>query len=356
MHFTKLGAAVSLVQLGQAILLPPTISSADSELINTLPFEDNALTQGRKLDLACPGCPVIIQDLQGQAHYAENENSIRIDLSIAEGENGIDQLVVNGLPIYPMEPMSDSFLQPLTAPQLIKTNDDTWTMVAEPVLGYALSVRHPVHSEQDQLDLVFLHIEIVEVANKFLNSVPSIDIKLVETPSGRLMLGDVEILPPTPSPSDGGQECTTLLCKWRAIIAAKLSKVKGMGCGSKARPAAAVEGPKDNGRPQPPRPAGRPHGHHHQKHEFGRFLRNVAAHILLPILVGVAVGITASLVGMLVGNLVVFIWRVLFRRGGQYTRVQQNDIVIEEDCRDEKKGFLEVQGPPPTYDSVDDKA
>lgn len=358
MHFAKLGAALSLAQIGQAILLPPTLSSADSDIVNALPFEESAITSGRELDLSCPGCPVVFNDLQGQAHYTDTENVLRLEFSIAQGEES-DKLVLNGVPIYPMEPLSEAFMQPLTAPQLIHTGDD-WNMAAEPVLGYSLSVKHPVHSEQDQLDLVSLHIEIVEVANKFLNGIPAVEIKLLETPSGKLMLGDAEIITAqTPTPSDGDQECTTVICKWRAIIAAKLSKLKS-GCGSKARPETAVDesSPKDHGRPQPHVGRPRPHGHfrHHHKYNLGRFLRNIAIHVLLPILVGVAVGITASLVGMLVGNLVVLIWRALFRRGGQYTRVQQDEIVIIEDCDDESKGFLEVQGPPPTYESVDEKA
>lgn len=365
MHFAKLGAAVSLAQLGQAILLPPTLSSADSEIVNTLPFEESAINSGRQLDISCPGCPVIFNDLQGQAHYTDTENVLRLEFSIAQGEES-DKLILNGVPIYPMEPLSEAFMQPLTAPQLIHT-DDNWNMAAEPVLGYSLSVKHPVHSEQDQLDLVSLHISIVEVANKFLSGIPSVEIKLLETPSGKLMLGDAEIITSAPTPADGDQECTTVLCKWRAIVAAKLSKLKS-GCGFK-NPSAAVgavdeSSPKDHGRPQPhigrPRP-GHGHGqghfrHHHHKHNLGRFMRNIAMHVLLPILVGVAVGITASLVGMLVGNLVVLVWRALFRREGQYSRVQSEEIVFVEDCEDESKGFLEVQGPPPTYEFVDEKA
>ena len=69
-------------------------------------------------------------------------------------------------------------------------------------------------------------------------------------------------------------------------------------------------------------------------------------------MIGVVVGVTTSLIGMVVGHLVVFIWRVLFRRGqrGQYRKVQQEDAVTEGD--EETKTFLDHQGPPPTYEEA----
>ena len=68
-------------------------------------------------------------------------------------------------------------------------------------------------------------------------------------------------------------------------------------------------------------------------------------------MIGVVVGVTTSLIGMVVGHLIVFLWRVLFRRGqrGQYRKVQQEETAAEED---ETKSFIEHHGPPPTYEEA----
>ncbi|KAF4632814.1 hypothetical protein G7Y89_g5312 [Cudoniella acicularis] len=354
MHFSHLAVAATVATLGNAILLPPTISSADTDIVNTLPFEHTAAIDGREMIIDCPGCPVAVKDVQGNVHFANVESVLRLNFSVAHGDR--DRLMLNGLQLYPVDPKSPSFMGPLVADQLVKLPGSKLAFASEPKLGYSLSVKHPVHSKEDQLDLVAIHIEIVEVANKFIDGIPSIDLKLVETPSFKLMLGDAEISASkstTSTPNDGNQECTTMVCKWRAIIADKLSKLKG--CASKARPAAAVENPKHHGHHG--RPHRRPHGgpnrlfrHHRHRHSIGRFFRNIAVHVLVPIFIGIAVGITASLIGMVVGNAVVFIWRALFRRNTvQYTKIQPEEEVVAIDDADESKGFLAHQGPPPTY-------
>jgi len=365
MHFTTLVAATALAGLGQAFLLPPTISSADSEIVNTLPFEDVTITEGVQLALACPGCPVGNLDIAGNEHVSTVKNVLQLDFQIVKGET--DKLQVNGLQIYPIEPMmSNSFMETLTAPQLIQGEDGKWNFAAEPALGYSMGVKAPVHSDKDDLDLVTIHMEIVEVGNAFIQGVPAIEISLVRTSSGKLMLGNAVLMPVGAmelTPSDGDQECATVVCKWRAIIAAKLAKLKGCHKSGKAaaRPNASIDGPKDHDARPRPHHGHRPHGHNHHnrhRHTLLRFLRNVSIHVLLPIAIGVAVGITASLVGMLIGNVIVFIWRTFFRRNTQYQAINPEEVIliVEEESDDDSKMFLvmEEQGPPPSY--TDEKA
>jgi len=360
MRFTQLGGLLAFAGSSQAFLLPPPTSSS-SDSVNTLPFEDNIATEGRVMELNCPGCPVVITDVENRVHSTDAESVLKFNLSVAhEANNGADQLLLNGLPIYPIDVHSQAFITHLTADQLAKNADNTWSYVATPALGYQLSVKHPVQSE-DQLDLVAIHIEIVEVANKFIQGIPSVDLKLLETPSGKLMLGDAEITTPksvSPEPTDDNKECATLVCKWRAIIAAKLSKLKGCGGKNKNRPAGVTTPAKHHGHHA--RPHGRPHGthrpfrHHRHRHSLGRFLETVAVHVMIPVLIGIVVGITASMVGMIVGNIVIFVWRLLFRRNqARYARVEQVEIVEEDD--DENKAILESQGPPPTYTATEEK-
>lgn len=297
------------------------------------------------MQIDCPGCPVTVTDLQGGLHLSDAQSVLKLNVSVAH--DGTDSLLLNGLPIYPIDPRSETFMTPLTADQLVKNPDNTWSYVSTPTLGYSLSVKHPVQAE-DHLDMVEIHIEIVEVANKFLEGIPSVELKLLETPSGKLMLGDAEITTPksqSPEPTDGDQECTTIVCKWRAIIANRLSKLKGCGGKNKAHPGHIKGGPnRHHGRPNGHGPH-RPFRHHRHRHSLGRFLRNIAVHVMIPVSIGILVGITASLVGMVVGNIVIFVWRLLFRRQStRYVRVDQVEIIAEGD--DETKVFLE---PPPTY-------
>lgn len=360
MRLTQLGAATALVAASQAFLLPPAITSTDNDIINTLPFEDAVNIKDRIVEIDCPGCPVRVTDIEGNIHSAHPENVLRLNFSLSLKDN--DQLFMNDVQIYPIDPRSASFMEPLTADQLVKSPAGTWEYAASPKLGYALAISHPAtSSNNEQLDLVDVKIEILQVDNQLVNLVDAVVMKLLETPSGKLMIGDVQIIPipsqrPISKPTDGNQECTTMICKWRAIIADKFSKIKG--CAGKARPGAhgSKHGsgirPHGHGRPRPHGPH-RPHRHHHRHGGFARFLRSIVLHVFIPIMIGVVVGVTTSLIGMVVGHLIIFLWRVLFRRGqrGQYRRVQQEETLVKDED-DETRSFLNQQGPPPTYEEA----
>lgn len=312
------------------------------------------------------------------------ESKLQLNFSLEHDVESGDRLMMNNMQIYPLDLQSSSNLEPLTASLMTKGNDKTWNSVGSPVLGYSLSIKHPVQlgSDENNLNMVSIHIEIVEVADKFLSGLPTIDLKLLETPSHKLMIGAAEVVAPvhrTPGSEDG---CTTLTCRWRAIIADRLAQIqalkaqalKKVGCGGKGKGQA-------HGQGRPGRPAGRPnwvpttpghnkhHGHHsqgpegsdrtfrhHHRHgSVARFLRGIVIHVLLPVLMGVMVGITASLIGMVVGHIAIFLWRITFRRGqraecGKYAGVAQTDSTETSDS--EEKSFLGHQGPPPEYEVV----
>jgi len=368
MHFSQLGAVAALAAIGQAFLLPPTISKEDSEIVNTLPFDTETPIDGRLVAIECPGCPVYITNIEGQTKAASGrvDSLLRFNFSLEHGDR--DQLKLNGVQLYPLDPESISWVEPLTADQLVKTSDGTWAYAATPMLGYEFSAEHLKSSDKDQMDLVAVRIQIVEIDGDFISGFPYINLRLLETPSGKLMIGDVAITDANVSPSkpaDGNQECTTLLCKWRAIIADKMSKLKG--CGGK-RPqqgtgnGALIKGtrPKPipgHARPRPAHGSHRHHGHHRHRHggfarSFAKVLRNIVFHVFIPIVIGVFVGITASLVGMVVGHIAIFIWRTLFRRGqrGQYQRVQAEESEAKDD--EDSKSLLGHDNPPPVYEDA----
>lgn len=355
MRFTQAGAVAALLSASSAFLLPPTISQADTDIISTLPFEDATTIDTRVMEINCPGCAALPS--KGKMYMQHTQTMLKLNFSIAHQDR--DQLLLNGLPIYPIEPVSAMLQEPLTAPLLALTNDDTWEHTWDPTLGYSIMVHHPVPaSSQDQMDLVAIRLEIVEVGDKFLGGLSSIDIKLLETPSGKLMMGDAQTTQAkseVSKPTDDDHECSTILCKWRAIIADKVSSLK-KGCGSKARPAG-TKGSSEHksaehkkkphyghhGRPGPHRPF----RHHHRHGGFARIFKGLVLHVFIPVLIGIMVGITASLVGMVAGHIVIFVWRTVFRRGQrqQYTQVKQ-----QEDA--EAKAPLTPQGPPPEYEEA----
>lgn len=346
MRFIQAGAAAALLGLSSAFLLPPTISEADKDIITTLPFEDAVDIGTRVMEISCPACPAI-PEIEGKMHLQQPPSILKLNFTISH-EN-TDQLLLNGVQIYPINPLSESFMTPLTAPLMAKTKDNTWEQTSTPTLGYSLSVRHPVaYSKQDQLDLVAIHLEIKVVGDKFVSGLPSVEMKLLETPSAQLMIGDASITQPKSeleNPTDDGQECTTILCKWRAIVADRLSKLKG--CGSMARPAHKVF----PGHKKPHHGHhGRPFRHHHRHGGFARFLKGIVLHVFIPVLIGIMVGITASLVGMVAGHIVIFVWRTVFRRGQkqQYAKVKPQESKEEE----EVQSFLGHQGPPPEYEEA----
>ncbi|KAK0105123.1 hypothetical protein ONS95_004515 [Cadophora gregata] len=365
MFIAQLGAVAALASLSRGFLIPPEISSADTDVIKTLPFEDAVGMEGRVMEINCPGCPVLTA-FNDKTSSVQAESILQLNFSLSH-QDGPDKLLLNGVQIYPVDPTSQSFMEPLTASQMIKGADDTWQYASNPKLGYSLAIGRQATSPQDQLDLLAVHLEIVEVADKFIKGLPTVDLQILETPSGKLMLGNSGITAPAnlSNPTDDDRECTTLLCKWRVIVADRLAALK-KGCGSK-RPSPEVRPvfvPKPHHSKHPhnkhpghgrPRPHGshRPWRHHHRHGSLSRFIRGIVFHVLVPVLIGVMVGITASLIGMVVGHIVVFTWRMLFRRGQNKTRyaeVMQEEA--DEESEDESKGFLEAQGPPPQYEDA----
>lgn len=361
MRFSQLGVVAALA-VADAFLLPPEISAADTDLIKTLPFEDAVAIDSRVMEITCPGCPVF-NDIDHQTHPIEVDSVLKLNFSLVHDE--FDRLYLNNLQIYPVDRSGASFMEPLTAPQMYKNDDNTWEYATTPKLGYAISVSRPMASTQDQLELISINIEIIEVADVFLPLMPTVEIKLLKTPSNKLMIGDASISQPKVArPKTGVQEeCRTILCKWRAIVADRLSKLKG--CGSKKPAGPIIEiipAHKTHGHHGRPHAHGKlPEGPHrpfrHHRHRHGgitRFLKGIVMHVVIPVLIGVMVGITASLLGMVVGHIAIFVWRILFRRNTprqQYTKVQQEEATAK-DITDETKDFLEHQGPPPVYEEA----
>lgn len=219
------------------------------------------------------------------------ENKLRLNFSVAHEE--VDKLYLNGLQIHPMDVLN-TWDHPLTAPQVVRIGSEP-SVAAYPKLGFQINVRQPYpFSKADQLHLYEVKLDVVEVADKFVDGIDTVELKFLKTPSGKIVIGDLQAVPsskpfsPVPAPHDDGKECTSTICKWRAILADKLSKLKG--CSGKVLPGHKTR-PKHHGQGRPHPHGIRPHHSHHHKHgAFVRIMRSIVLHIFIPVTVGIIAG------------------------------------------------------------------
>jgi hypothetical protein len=329
-------------------LVPPSVSPADVDVVNALPFENLAEANTKLLSLKCAGCPVAT----AEGWVKGVDSQLQLILSVVGHGDG-DALIMNGVQIFPSNAIPTN---PLVAPQISSRGK------AFVHLGYELEINPVVRSSSDQLDLILIDFQVVELVDRFVNGLDSVKISLVRTPSGKLMIANAKVAPtmnPVINPAESGEKCRTLICRWREIAAAKLSKIKGLkGCGSKS--GFRHGRPTQDGRPQHLHHGHQYHGHHVQYSTLRKAfsgIKSVALRVIIPVFIGMALGLSASLIGMLIGNLIVFVWRALYRKDhrAHYGKVEMEESMdvmkdTSEDARD--------QSPPP-YDEVsqvDEKA
>lgn len=367
MRFSQLGAVAGLAGVSQGFLIPPTVKATDNDIVNILPFDVATDVEGRVVDVLCPGCPVLMTDVRGHSKYsAPVESLFRFNFSLEHAD--VDHLLVNGHHIYPVKTVIEDMLKPLEVDQLIKAPQGGWNHVATAETSYLVAVGEPLStSDERELQLIHVRLEILEMAG--IHGFPFLEVKLLKTPSGKLMIGDAYTSKSVghakgPLRTSPTEECTSIICQWRAIIADKISKLKGCG-GRRPAHTGAMSGPTGpfikpghgahSSKPHHARPHGA-HGHHgHHRHRHGRFsrvIRTIVFHVLVPILIGIVVGITASLVGMIVGHILIFIWRVLFRRGQRAQSCRFQEVPVEKSDDDESRGFLEQESAPPVYEDA----
>jgi hypothetical protein len=84
-------------------------------------------------------------------------------------------------------------------------------------LGYVLGAASMAKSTEDDMELVQVDLQITEVGNVFIDGIPTIEIKVVKTPEGGLLIGSVETmasaspskdLDGNPEECAGGERCS----------------------------------------------------------------------------------------------------------------------------------------------------
>ncbi|KAK6952073.1 hypothetical protein Daesc_006602 [Daldinia eschscholtzii] len=381
MQLTSIISAAGLAALSNAFLLPPGISESDKDIITTLPVPvqvDAAVPralESQNLKLKCPGCPVPIPHHGKVKIMNDIPSHLDLDFWIMPSDNAdADRLMLNGFELYPN---ADPFRNTLTAPvrpdvlhrQMKKRPNSKGSMPQ--TLGFGMQTRPVAKNEEDSLELIEIQLDIIEVGDVFVDGIPKVQVNVVKTPTGKLMLGEIKTTDSEAAqsnPMDKQEECTTLLCKWKAVVMQKLAGLRfHKGCGGRPAHVKGNEEVKVEETQEPQEPQ-EPHHGHRQKN-WGLLFKNIASHILLPVAVGILAGITACILGMIAGTLAVFLWRAIVRRGhtrrhhhhrhGHHHKASHTEAVVSE----EKSGLManqeEVDAPPAYVEEgvvvIDDK-
>ncbi|KAI1433284.1 hypothetical protein GGR50DRAFT_696286 [Xylaria sp. CBS 124048] len=368
MHLRRFAAGVGLLATARALLIVPNIPVPD-EVVTTLPVpaaevDTNAALMAESkswtLNLDCPGCP-----LYGRAHRTEVPSHLKLDFSIQSTE-GTDRLTVNGYELYPNpDPIHNAFTAPVL-PEIPSRRIGSprfrgglkRPQKSQP-LGFAMGSQTVTTGDDDDLELIVIEIQIFEVGSIFVEGVPRARVNLVKTLSGQLGIGSVETIGSSEDLTDEKKECSTQLCKWKALFSEKLlSAFSGMGCRGR-RPGSSHSDAHANGMNHDQ--AQYPHYKGH-KDRILRVLIAIATHVVLPVSLGLLAGIS---VGIVITTIIAFsamLWSALFRRSDRpscFNRQCLYEAAREEEVEDgadvEKAGLLdnqeeqggEVTAPPP---------
>ncbi|EPE05622.1 hypothetical protein F503_02361 [Ophiostoma piceae UAMH 11346] len=262
--------------------------------------------------------------------------------------------------------------------------------LVEVPLGYSMQAKTVGQDPASGMDIVSLTLQIIEVNNVFVQEIPAVNVRLIRTAEGGLMIaridvGDEKNSDDTTANSsdettrrpfghhhhDNGKDrmaslreeldkCSNLLCRWKTIISSSMHSHHG-GCAGKAMGKGGPKGSDADGTSDDTRPhhhhdkkpghnngEDMPPPHRHHAHSWVHFVKKFASLILFPVLIGVVAGIAASLIGMLVGSLMIGLWRMFFRRGQtgathqrRHRRISKAGLrYLEEQAADEEKAGL----------------
>ncbi|CRK27078.1 hypothetical protein BN1708_004300 [Verticillium longisporum] len=339
-HFTT---AAGLAATAAHAFVVPEITGADKDIVNALPVH-NALpfeitdssVETRKLKLDCPGCPIKL----GVDTKTDVKNHLDLVFTI-DGSGPVDRLLVNDFALYPKTSSWYSSLRAPQVPDFIKeaTKHRFKGTPRTPQLGYSLSTKSLAKEDADQqLELIQLDLQVIEVGNYFVDGIPNINVKLVKTPAGKLMIAAIDAVETRPADQTPEDECRTFACKF-------FKSLKNMrpGCGRKHGMGHAGHHTGHHGH----------HGHEHMRshHTWRQLAKMITWGIILPIFVGLIAGVTVSIIGMAVGTAIVCLWRLVVRRESPWVRHQCRRRAQaspkasrhESAVAEEKSGLLESQ-------------
>lgn len=305
MHVKSIIAAASgLVVATSALLLPPDLPVTEKDMMSTLPVPTNLdvdiqianAPTTQSVALKCPGCVrrkdhgpkhPHIKELPAKGkpkhhkgkHNKEIPSHLNLDFNI-ESINGADRLTVNGFELYPNLDPNEQLSAPLVFDKPMGHIKGKPMNLLKP-LGYGVHTGLVATNEDENLQLLSIELQIMQYDGVFNDGIPDVMVTLVKSQSGKLAMGNVNVIEKAGRPMGNQKECSTMLCKWKAILMQKLSALRSKGCGGR-RPASAEKHDQEHGSaPQPPR--------------WARILMRFSTRVLLPVLIGALAGVSAGL-------------------------------------------------------------
>ncbi|KAJ4992854.1 hypothetical protein SVAN01_01558 [Stagonosporopsis vannaccii] len=370
---SKLGLLASLALAANAILIPPSMTTAelgDDNALETLAINPSK----RTIAVECPGCAVATLEDQTLNWEKDAGNAFLLDFEVGGHE---DSLEIDGVQLYP--PTFAIASQPFYVTQISPNSEDGLRLR---VTGYTFHFNTAETVSEAGVELLPMTFQITSIESTPM-SPPSITINLLKDPSGRLMIASFDAKQSAEAtPVVKEQDCKQwpLLCKWKGIMADRIENLKHIGQGRPGchkRPHG-MQRPHGHHNPmteetfkgKPPhrfRPGGhrgRPHhmehhGHHHHghHHRMHMFLRRAFFTILVPILIGIFAGTLTYLLGMAIGCLIAI--TVAKFRGQSYQPIALEEDVEEAAAeeRSDKQEYAELPAyeAPPVYEDAPEK-
>ncbi|KAL4723996.1 hypothetical protein ACLX1H_008600 [Fusarium chlamydosporum] len=277
---------LALAATAAAVLIVPETSEKEDGIFRALPvdvntFEIPATAYDQVIDVPCLQC-------RGRDTHLE------LDFGV-EGR----RLVLNGFELYPR---ADPWNGDLSA-AVIKGNGKSDMRR----LGYGLAIRPEGVDEDQHLEVVNVEVRIIEVGDRFVDGVPPVTVKLIKSPSGEIIIGNIDVK----GAGEKAPEDCDMWCQAKGMVHDTWKGVKGKfkGCHGK-KPHGHGHGHKSHNRPE--KVENKPtdnfkHGPIMDKkpeQSLGEVLKHVTAYIIIPVLMGVAAGVGVAFFVMFLFTLV----------------------------------------------------
>ncbi|MCJ1286877.1 hypothetical protein MMC26_006223 [Xylographa opegraphella] len=370
MLLPALFTTTALALTANAFLVP--LEVADSAKAAASAIATGVLPSSQTINLDCSSCPFALAGAENEPH-TWSESPAKTDL-VMQFDTTPDkkQVTLNGVAFFP--PTLVTMQHMLAAHQVIQDGEvvpaDVKPYSQELSLSYSMDASEEIVEDGSTLQPVTL--TILGLDGKVVN-VDAISIPIVKAANGDLSLAEIKTTPV--DPSSGASTCTTIMCRVRAIIVAKMAAARAAALKALSKISATKNGcmrklgfkmpapqrsPKVHGGPDKFR--GKFHGqdgNHHGPHGYNQregvsamlhAIKRVFRHVLLPVLVGIAAGMAASAAGMLIGQVIVLLWVRHRRRSGVVYEVVEQ--VEAEEGRVSEEGLPKYEEAP-KYEEVE---
>jgi hypothetical protein len=297
-----------------------SVASDNDDVVRTLPIEVEGFSPpvtafSQSIDVPCKKC-------RGRNTH------LKMDFAVEDGA----RLTLNGFELYPN---ADPWHGDLSASVVRATGYEK-----NQRLGYSLFVEPEGMDQSQQLEVIGVELRVIEVGNRFIDGIPSIQIKLVKAPTQEILIGSLDMKERTPS------GCRSAWCRARE----RLDKAM-KGFGGCRKPSRLTQGfhhgpQRTHHRPHSPQWMANGSGPHHQ---WSHLIRNLASHIFLPILMGITAGFGVAIFAMCLCRLVIRLTG--FVHGDRQTAFircprRRTAHVHQEVARDEEKAALMEEDEP----------